>query len=164
MASSSGVKVFAKLSQRFLITKKDWLKKGAEDLLTSTLPLATQKCKGVSHFDLRTEACLINVEKWNTKEVLERIKPRRYWNDSPFGLNAESIIYRLLQDLLGGYFWPWDLFGEERHAKSEEVIWHTSNSEKDYKNLAGKHGVKLPEDFTVDGWQHELREGKYTYG
>lgn len=163
--ASRGLRVVAKLSQRFLVTRPTWLQEGAVDLLASSLPLATQRCRGVEVFDLRTEAALLDVAKWNTPDVLARILPRRYWRDSPQGLTAETIIYRVLQDLLGGKFWPWGLFGEERHRAEPGYLWHCPPRQPpDYHALAAEHGVELEEDFFTEGWQKELAAGRYLYG
>jgi len=162
--ASRGLSVVAKLSQRFFVTRPRWLQEGADDLLASGLPLATQRCRGVENFDLRTEAALFNVDHWNGPDVLERIKPRRYWNDSPKGLSAETVIYRVLQDLRGGIFWPWSLFGEERYAQNPGVLWHTGASVEAYRDLATRHGVELDDGFHVSGWQGELAAGTYLHG
>lgn len=125
--AARGLKVVAKLSQRFLVTVPNWLQGGAQDLIKSGLPIATRKCTGRSKFDLRTEAALLDVKQWGRPEVLRLIRPREYWKDKPAGLSAESVIFRALQDALGGYFWPWHLFGEERFQKYPGVIWHCSD-------------------------------------
>lgn len=161
---SRGLQVVAKLSQRFVITRPDWLYEGARDLRASGLPLATQRCTGTAHFDLRTEAALLDVSHWHTPEVLERIKPRRYWHDTPKGLCAETILYRVLQDLLGGVFWPWSLFGPDRQRPSPGVLWHHYASATAYRALAEQHGVELDDDFHVAGWERELQAGTYLYG
>lgn len=162
--ASRGLKVVAKLSQRFVVTRPRWLQDGAADLLAAGLPLATRTCRGTSRWPLRTEACLLDVRQWNSPAVLDRIKPRRYWTDSPQGLSAETVVQRVLEDLLGGIFWPWSLFTEEKRQRHDGVIWHDSDTLHAYRSLAEQHGVTLPPDFTTDGWQHELRRGEYVYG
>jgi len=127
-AADRGLKAIAKLSQRFVGIAGRWLHDGAIDLLASGLAIATQRCRGKENFPLRTEAVLVDVGQWNRPAVLDRIKPRRYWNDKPGGLNAEQIIYDLMREELGGMFWPWKLFGEDRYRISPDFLWHCYRS------------------------------------
>jgi hypothetical protein len=161
---SRGLRVVAKLSQRFLVTKPRWLHDGAKDLLDSGLSLATQRCRGTQRFDLRTEACLLDLRTWSEPAILSRIMPRRYWKDSPKGLTAETVIYRVLQDLAGEYFLPWSLFGEDRQTKYPGTVWHCSHGRADYASLAKLHGVELDAGFHTHGWQQDLAAGVYQFG
>ena len=108
----------------------------------------------------------MDVGQWHTPEVLDRIKPRRYWADEPGGLNAETVIYRVLMDLLGGIYWPWaSVMGEDRSKREQaDVLWHWDTPIKDYQRLAARHRVKLPESFHVGGWEKELKAGSYVFG
>lgn len=160
-AAARGLRVVAKISQRWIAVADGWLQHGAAELLASGLPLASQRCSGVETFDLRTEACLLDVPAWNAAAVLTRIRPRRYWTDSPRGLTAETVIYRVLQDLLGGVFWPWSLLGEERHEARPGFLWHTVDRLAAYQRLAEQLGGNLDDDFHVGGWQ---RDPTYLYG
>lgn len=162
--AARGLRVVAKLSQRFLVERPNWLADGAAELLVSGLPLASRRCRGVQSWPLRTEAALLDVAAWHRPEVLSRIAPRRYWADSPRGMAAETVVHRLLQDLLGGVYWPWSLFGEERHTRNEGVVWHNSHTAAEYRALAARHGVELPADFTAAGWGAEARAGEYLHG
>lgn len=161
-----GLSVVAKLSQRFLVTRPRWLQESARELLDSGLPLASRACRGVQTFDLRTEACLLSIPAWNNPAVLSRIAPRPYWNDSPKGLSAETVIHRVLTDLLGGIYWPWvQLYGEERYRRDyADVLWHNHTPVEEYRTLAQTYGVTLPADFHCQGWESERRKGEYAYG
>jgi hypothetical protein len=161
-----GLEAVAKLSQRFVIDRTRWLQDSAAELLLSGLPMASRRCRGDAPFDLRTEAVLMDIGQWNRPEVLERIKPRRYWDDSPTGLPAETIIFRVLQDLLGGVFWPWaSLMGEDRCRRdAKDILWHTNTFDREYRSLATRYGVTLPAEFHVGGWEKEQEEGQYIYG
>lgn len=161
---SRGLKVVAKLSQRMLFTRARWLQDGARDLLASGCSLGTQRCRGTQRFDLRTEAALLDVATWSRPEVLSRIMPRRYWGDTPQGLTAETVIYRVLKDLCGEIFHPWGIIGEERLQPREGVIWHNANEPAEYHKLAKDFGVSLERDFHVHGWQQERGLGQYLYG
>lgn len=164
--ASLGLQTVAKLSQRFVIDRARWLQDSAADLLASGLPMASRRCRGAAPFDLRTEAVLLDVGQWNRPNVLECIKPRRYWNDDPAGLSAETVIYRVLVDLLGGVFWPWaTLMGEDRFRRDfPDVFWHCNTKASDYRKLAGDYSVMIPEAFHVGGWENELKAGTYLYG
>lgn len=162
--AAKGLRVVAKLSQRFIATGPRWLQDGARDLLASGLPLASRRCRGREVWDLRTEACLLDVAQWNVPDVLARIAPRRYWRDSPKGLAAETVLNRVLVDLLGGIFWPWSLYSEERYARAPGTVWHCSHTRADYDALGRRYGVALPADFHVDGWQHDHAKGLYLHG
>ena len=164
--ANRGLDVVAKLSQRFIVNRSRWLQESAAELLASGLPMASRRCRGNAPFDLRTEAVLLDVNQWNRPEVLERTKPRRYWTDSPDGLNAETIIYRVLIDLLGGIYWPWaSLMGEDRYKRDfADVLWHCNTPASDYRKLASDYGVSVSESFHINGWERELKEGTYHYG
>lgn len=163
--AARGLTVVAKLSQRFLVTRPRWLQDGATDLIASGLPLATRRCKGRENYDLRTEACLLDVARWNKPAVLARVAPRRYWGDAPgTGVPAEAVVYRTLLSELGGVYWPWALYGEDRYTAAEGTVWHCSHGRAAYDALAARHGVTLPADFHTDGWQRDLKRGTYAHG
>lgn len=154
-----GLAVVAKLSQRFIVTRERWLQDGAADLLASGLPLASRRCRGFHTFDLRTEAVLLDVARWHVPAVLERFRPQRYWGSAK-GLYTEDLISHALH-LLGGVYWPWGLFGEDRSRRDADVLWHYSNPTAEYRALAERHGVTLPANFHCDGWGAEMRSGEY---
>jgi hypothetical protein len=159
-----GLDVVAKLSQRFLATKPGWLAAGRKELLDSGLPLASRRCRGSENWDLRTEACLLDVRAWSAKDALARIAPRAYWKDAKGGLSAERVVFRALQDSLGGRYWPWSLIGEERYAKRDGVVWHNADGEAAYRKLAHRLGVTLDPTFHAEGRLRELKAGTYVYG
>jgi hypothetical protein len=57
---------------------------------------------------------LLDVGRWNSPAVLDRIRPRRYHNGAPDGRYAEVVLADVLNDVLGGVYWPWALLGENR--------------------------------------------------
>ncbi len=162
----NNLSVVAKLSQRFLVTRPNWLHDEAKGLLASGLPLACLPATGAEPFDLRTEAALLDVAKWDTPAVLARLAPRQYWRDEPKGLPAETVILRVVKDLLGGVYWPWrSMLGTNRYARDfADVLWHCNTPLDDYRDLAAKHGVVLPKSMHCAGWEVELAEGKYLFG
>lgn len=164
-AAAGGVRVIAKLSQRLIITRPNWLQEGARELLLSGLPAATRASVGRVWPDpLRTEGMLIDVEKWNKPSVLERLRPRKRYYDKPGGYPAEHQINDLLKEELGGGYWPWSLLPDKREERGEGILWHHSHTVEDYHRLAAQYGVTLPADFTVDGWGEHLARGVHDFG
>lgn len=155
-----GLQTVAKLSQRFITTKSRWLQTVSKDLLQSTLPVASQKSRGLHIFDLRTEACVMDVQQWYQSGILKALQPRQFGQP----LVAENIIFKAIQDYLGGKYLPWLLFTEHRNEVVPDVYWHYANSARDYEQLSSFFGVKLDDHFHIEGWQRHKQEGKYLYG
>lgn len=158
-AKAKGLKVVAKLSQRMLILRERWLQKGAEELLASGLPLATQECKGATPFPLRTEACLLDVNRWYPI-IDSHLAIKTY---SPQFPNGEEVINHALR-VLGGVFWPWDIFGEVREHDEPEVIWHWLDDRIQYARVAQLYGVRLEHDFHTEGWKRDHDAGEHKFG
>lgn len=158
--------VVAKLSQRMIIHRTRWMQESALNLLRSDLPVAGKRCRGKAPFDFRTECVLMNIAEWNRPEILDRLKPRQYWNDEPLGLCAETIIFRILRDLLRGIYLPWNtILGEDRASRDyEDVLWHGNTHEDEYRSLGKHYGVEVCPDFHIKGWELELSKGTYLYG
>lgn len=156
----------AKLSQRFIVNRPRWLQDSANELYASGLGMSCRRCRGIETFDLRTEAVLMDIEKWNTPHILQRTIPREYWTDSPRGLAAETVINRINHDLVCNVFWPWGtLMGEERFRRDfADILWHTNTPVEEYRDLASRFGIALDKGFHVDGWHHERARGLYKYG
>jgi hypothetical protein len=161
-AASRGLSVLAKLSQRFVALRPYWLQEGGAALLASGLPVSTRHHTGHQPFPLRTEAMLLDVAAWNRPDVLARIEPRRYWTGT--GVYAENLLADLLARELGGRYLPWPLLTADRYQRAPEVLWHHSDTAASYRAIAARFGVELPADFTVAGWEAELRAGVYSYG
>lgn len=160
-----GLEVVAKLSQRFILNRSRWLHDTAGDLLESGLPMGCRRCRGAAPFDLRTEAVFLDVQQWNRPGTLERIKPRKYWDDLPEGLPAEKVIFEAFKEL-GGVMWPIaNIMSEDRYSRDyPDILWHCNTGEPEFRALAESHGVTLPEGFHVGGWDRELSKGTYSYG
>lgn len=159
-ASQLGLAVVAKLSQRMLVTRPRWLQDGAADLLASGLTIASRRCKGPDPF--RTEAALLRVDAWAGSEAIAEAAAFRH-GGRPKAEGAE----RQFLDMLGRrglVYLPWELLAENRREKRAGVIWHHANDVAEYRRLASRFGVTLPEDFRVDGWGWELAAGEYSHG
>lgn len=145
-ASALGVRVLAKLSQRLLLTRPRWLQDGARDLLAGGAVLASQyAAEGPFRYEVRTEACLLDVGQWFQANVMEALRPR------PLGATAESVFWRVFEDHLGSRLHPWPLFGADRCRRHAGMVWHCADPIEAYHDLAHRFGVVLDEDFTVAG-------------
>lgn len=163
--ASRGWQAVAKLSQRCLISQPRWLADAAESLLASGLPLSTRACHSTSIFELRTEACVLDLKAWNRPEVLSRIRPGRYFHTAgASGIAAETLLYRVLQDHLGGVFWPWALFCEDRTEHRDGVTWYHADGYDAYAHLAASLGVTLDPGFHAGGREKEMAAGVYSHG
>lgn len=147
-AKRNGLKVLCKLSQRFLITKENWLSEGAEALVASGLSTFSDSCiEGRSALPIRSEAMLLDVNRWTQEHVLKVLRPRRV-----FPYSGEAIYAMALQRI-GGGFGVWKLLnGPDRSRKAPNVLWHVNTPLKEYKELAAKFGVDLGPEFFVAGW------------
>lgn len=147
--------VLCKLSQRFLVTRDNWLQKGASDLLKSGRSTLSDACiEGKTALPIRSEAMLLLVEKWTQEHILKHLRPRRLY---PY--SAEAWYSKALQKI-GGGFATWSLLGgPSRVRKVDGVLWHCANSAADYHKLAAEYGVDLGPDFFVAGWpKHNLSD------
>ena len=156
-AGATGLRVLAKLSQRFLLDLPRWLQDGAWELLTSRLPLACRRCRGPENFPLRTEGCLLDVACWGRPEVLHDLTPRRYGR----GTFAETVLDAALRRHFGGVFWPWDVYSEDRYQSAPGLIWHCADASARYAAVAARYGLSLDPDFHTGGWG---RQPNYVYG
>lgn len=168
-AAATGLRVLAKLSQRCVITRPGWLQEVARDLLLSSLPAAGRWAVGPDRGpswgqQLRTEAMLLDVPRWNRPEVLRRLEPRKRYRDKPGGYTAEEQVLDLLRAELGGVYHPWGLLPDRRDAKADGLVWHHANTREEYDALAARHGVVLPKSFTVDGWGDFHARGEHDFG
>ena len=147
-----GLRVVAKLSQRFLPTKTRWLQDGAIELLATGLPLACNRCReayrGVWHyFELRTEACLLDIEQWHRPDVLSAFTPR------PIATAAEMVIWDYVRDLLGGRWHVWSMMpSTSRHDVDPGYLWHGTHTEQQYRQFFGQFGLAIDEDFSCKTW------------
>lgn len=156
-ARNLGLAVLAKLSMRAFPLRKRWLQEGAKGLLGSGLALGGQPCRGGENFPLRTECCLLDVERWSRPEVLHELRPRRLTKQQ----NLEWTVAGAHNRFLGREVWRWNLLGEDRYTASPDLVWHCSHARAAYDILASQLGVELDPGFTTAGWQWDKR---YLYG
>jgi hypothetical protein len=146
-AKAKGLKVLAKLSQRFICISARWLQDASRELLDSEMPLAGERCiEGPHRFPLRTEAFLMDVDAWNEPGLLEYLAPRRVHNA------AEAIVDHANRVYHNGRRMTWKLLGgPNRMHPNPNLLWHTSHPESAYRALAKQHGVDLGPDFNCRG-------------
>jgi hypothetical protein len=148
----NGLRVVAKLSQRFLPTKTRWLQDGARELLASGLPLASNRCRefwrGTWHyFELRTEACLLDIDQWHRQDILSFLTPR------PVATAVEFLIWQWLRERLGGRWHLWSMMPSTcRHHRDPNYLWHGSHTEDEYRQFLKGSGITLDEDFSCKTW------------
>lgn len=145
-AKATKIEVLAKLSQRFMIDKTNWLQDGAKALKASGRPLASNACMSTG-FPLRTEAMLLDVAAWTQPSLIADLCPR------PITIAAEQALIEEVWTKLGGTFMVWDLLGLGRSNWQPDTYWHEVTSSGEYHNLADKHRVTLRDDFHVEPWQ-----------
>jgi len=156
-AKVHGLKVLAALSQRFLIDRKKWLQDGAKALVASGLPVSSQPCNGRETFPMRTEAMLLDVEKWHTPAILDHLMPRQVAAlAGQWGVAAEIVVWDDVRDRLGGKMHSWGILNQDRYNKHPGIVWHCCNSVSDYAALAKRYSLELDAGFTTAGWrQHQ---------
>jgi len=146
-AKNQGLRILAKLSQRFFPTVPRWLQDGARDLLASGLHLAGQSCvEGPHRFPLRTEACLLDVDAWHTPECLA------YFAGRPTRNATEAVVWDGCRRWHDGRMHPWALLGGvDRRRPAPGILWHTNTPGQAYRDLAARFGVDLGPEFNVHG-------------
>lgn len=138
-----------KLSQRFVITRPRWAQEVASELLTSKSPTLSNAClEGVIALPLRSEAVALRVADWDREDVYRKLRPRTI---SPYP--AEGVVADAAA--IAGSLGIWSLLGGvQRCSRTADVVWHTSNNENEYRDLAARYGIDLGPDFTCVGWIH----------
>ncbi len=148
-AHRNGFEVLAKLSQRFIVTKDNWLKDGARDFLESGLGLASQECTGIQRYPLRTECMLLLVRAWASNPLaMQALLPRPRQKPE----NAEIAIDRIYRDYVCSIIFPWELFGEERTEPGNGYLWHYGDGPDAYRDLAESFGIEWTPEFSCYGW------------
>jgi len=155
-AAVKNIDVLCKLSQRCLIDIPNWLQDGAMSLWKTGMSTSSQKCReGNSFFDIRSEAMLMNVDKWNIPTILDHLRARRLSpEDGRPGVAAEAVLWDTIRDRLDGKLHPWSIMGEDRMTKYPGLIWHCSHTKEEYKALFEREGLEMDKDFTCKGWIH----------
>lgn len=160
-AAARNIKYLAALSQRFVIDVPSWVMKGAKELQRTNLPVASQPCiEGNGRFPIRSEAMMLDVEKWNKPAILDHLMPRRLTSiPGEWGVAAEYVYWDNVKDRLGGKAHKWSLFGPDRGIQYPGIIWHCSHQEIHYKQLANRLKLPLDDNFSCNGWRFLQDQG-----
>lgn len=120
-ADDYGIRILAKLSQRFIVTKDRWLQDIAKELAESGSPLAGGFFSAGTRPLIRTEAMVLDVKQWLPKKT-----------KLPFRLTgAEHSISDLFAEF-GKPIHPWQLVAKIKQAKTDGVLWHLTSPSKEY--------------------------------
>lgn len=154
-ARRRGLRVLAKLSQRFLVTVPYWLQDGAAALLAAGGYIGSQPCKAPA-FPIRTEACLLDVDVWSADGILASLAAQ---TSTP----AEHVVGGLAAQLGDKAFWRWPIMGEGRYVAARGIVWHCANSEREFHTLAHQYGIVLDNEFSTAGWNQLHKAGKHRF-
>ena len=153
-ANERGLKYLVKLSQRFIFTQQNWLTKSAEEceelgIITLTQSNAIHGIRPWGYDGIRSECVLMQVKSWNRLEVIQALKS---YPATPEHSVAEVARKHVHPQVPIG---RWRMFGPDKAAKRNDVLWHDANSDDDYQALAEKLAVDMA-GFSSAGWNHLL--------
>lgn len=151
-AHNRGVKWLCKLSQRFIWTETDWLRRAVDELSASGRATKMQRCmdagpgNGGRPVDLkiRSESMLMDVAKW--------VPHFRDMERTILHNPTEFYFWGVIHREWGGTFDVWRELTADRYAKSPGTVWHGSHIPADYQKLATRVGLPLDPEFTTAGW------------
>jgi hypothetical protein len=143
---TTGLKWVCKLSQRLLWVRPGWLADAVRGVESSGLATSFQRCfdDGVNLY-CRSECVLMNVPDWG-----------RHWRlfDKPRLFNAtEFYLWDLVHRFHQERFHVWGEIPPNRSSpRPGSFVWHTCNTDEDYRVIASRFGVVLDSGFTTEGW------------
>jgi len=141
-AAQRRLSALAKLSNRFILTDSYWLQNGAKAMLAAGAATSGQlHGPGIP----RTEAILLDVQKWHRPDIIGHLRPRRLNRDT------ESYIWAAIQNYFGGQVFPWAAIPAQACEVRPGVLWHDSMAMVVYHELAAKFGIALDADLTNAG-------------
>lgn len=149
-----GFKYLAKLSQRFIWTKEDWLKHAVERLDHSRLAVHMQRCidnggnngRRKINLYIRSESVVLDVAKW--------FPHYRMFDQSALNNPTELFLWAVVHKHFAGMFSEWQEMPADRYAVTPNTLWHGSHGREAYVKYAEARGIRLEDNFTVKGWQH----------
>lgn len=149
-AHSLGLKHLIKLSQRFIITEDRWLAKVCKLLEESGEATIMQDCIDGAGGNIpdcrlyvRSECMGFDVEKWI---------PYYKEFDQPELVNpTELYVWHRVHAYFGERFCPWPRMPKNRYEPMPETLWHGTNGEADYRQVAATKSMIIDDDFTCAG-------------
>jgi hypothetical protein len=146
-ANIRGLSYLCKLSQRFILTRHNWIHEIAAKLEDTGHVVAMQDCddSGKRLF-VRSECVLFDVVKWHPH--LHEFAFQVLTNPT------ELRIWHLVFAYFGSQYLPWPLMPKNRYQAMPETLWHCTHSPQAYHELASRFGVSLDSNFTTNGWQN----------
>lgn len=149
-ARNRGLKHLVKLSQRFIITENGWLAKVCKLIDDTGHATVMQNCIDDAGGNIpdcrlfvRSECMAFDVEKW--------IPYYREFDTGDLNNPTELYIWHRVHAYFGEQYAPWPRMPVNRYEPMPETLWHCTNSENDYRQVAASKGLTLDDNFTCAG-------------
>ncbi len=149
-AHNKGLKHLVKLSQRFVITEDRWLAKICKLMDDTGHATVMQDCidgagGNVENCRLyvRSECMAFDVAKW--------VPYYREFDTGDLHNPTELYIWHRVHAYFGEQYAPWPRMPINRYEPMPETLWHGTNGEADYRQVAASKGLTIDDDFTCAG-------------
>mgnify|MGYP003386662244 CR=1 FL=1 len=149
-AHNLGLKHLVKLSQRFVITEPRWLAKVCKLLEESGEATIMQDCidNGGGNVPdcrlyVRSECMGFDVTKW--------VPYFKEFNQGELVNPTELYIWHRVHAYFGEQFCQWPRMPRNRYEPMPDTLWHGTNGEQDYRQVAATKGMTIDDDFTCAG-------------
>ena len=156
-AKENGIKVCAKLSQRYIIDIPQWIQLASKSMSDLSIKSGGSigKFSGKFIYRLRTECVIMDVAAWTRPSVLSILEPR------VIGATAEGKGFQALMEAGGAnMFTPrWMKLGDKKE-KFQDVYWHDSDDDESYMSLARKYGMNSTVEEMYSGPSQQLANYK----
>jgi len=142
-AKGRGLRFVAKLSQRYIIDRPNWVQNSAAK---NQQTLCNRCLEGRFKLPMRTEGVFMRVADWQV--ALPHLVPRRV-----FPASGEHAVWGAMSAVGLTRVHAWDyLSGPDRCKRKEGIVWKCSNPLSDYQSLADKYKVRLGDSWKFHGW------------
>lgn len=149
-AHNTGLKYLVKLSQRFIITENKWIAKICRLMEDTGHATVMQDCIDGAGGNIpdcrlyvRSECMAFDVEKW--------VQYYREFDTGDLNNPTELYIWHRVHAYFGEKFAPWPRMPVNRYEPMPETLWHGTNGEADYRQVAASKGLTIDDDFTCAG-------------
>lgn len=134
-ASALGLDVLAVVSQRYVLTSKDWL---AGLSLSSPIMANTGQDSVNGYHFIQTAVIVLDVPAW--LPVVEDFRPRRLE-----GIPVECFMFDMVRAI----------FGRSEPLPALRAVDYRSDERERFEALAEKLGTELGDDFTLSYWRDQ---------